>query len=158
MEAARSTVATSVKMKESSPIFAVISILLVLIAISMLVVLIAACWKCVTGFCQQGHTRRSRQANIVQLCHNVLCPTSTISTNIVQQAHHHVGHFYHPSLSARPQSKPAASSASSLLPNIVCSLIPRAPSPLLQPAKCRTYDRADRKLFEVRPIAFPPLS
>ena len=94
VEAARSTVATSVKMKESSPIFAVIS---------MLVVLIAACWKCVTGFCQQGHTRRSRQANIVQLCHNVLCPTSTISTNIVQQAHHHVGHFNHPSLSARPQ-------------------------------------------------------
>ena len=147
MEAARSTVATSVKMKESSPIFAVISIL---------VVLIAACWKCVTGFCQQGHTRRSREANIVQLCHNVLCPTSTISTNIVQQAHHHVGHFYHPSLSARPQSKPAASSASS--PNIVYSLTSRAPSPLLQPAKCRTYDRADRKLFEVRPIAFPPLS
>ena len=84
MEAARSTVATSVKMKESSPIFA---------DISMLLVLIAACWKCVTGFCQQGHTRRSRQANIVQLCHYVLCPTSTISTNIVQQAHHHVGHF-----------------------------------------------------------------
>jgi len=149
VEAARSTVATSVKMKESSPIFAVIS---------MLVVLIAACWKCVTGFCQHGHTRRSRQANIVQLCHYVLCPTSTISTNIVQQAHHHVGHFYHPSLSARPQSITAASSASSLLPNIVCPLTSRAPSPLLQPAKCRTYDRADRKLFEVRPIAFPPLS
>ena len=72
------------------PIFTVISIL---------VVLIAACWKCVTGFCQQGHTRRSRQANIVQLCHYVLCPTSTISTNIVQdpnlyqqQAQRH--HFY----------------------------------------------------------------
>jgi len=77
---------------------------------------------------------------------------STLSLRLVPD-------FYHlDKYCSRPQCIPAASSASSLLPNIVCSLTSRAPSPLLQPAKCRTYDRADRKLFEVRPIAFPPLS